>query len=283
MTKGMQRIHSAVRNFACRFLAVGLTALGSVRRARKRALGGNLVTAIYFHHPNKRLFLRCIQWLAKNGYQFISADELVSILHEGKPAPKGAVWLSFDDGCRELLIDVLPAVRERKIPVTLFIPSGIVEGDGYLPWLQATRNGKRHSLTVAELQAVAESSEVTIGSHTVSHADMPLCAEETLANEVGRSKRSLESWTGSPVACFSYPYGHFSGRERQHLIRHGYKLAATTENAFVTPRTDLYLVPRFAVANDISFPEAVCNMVGVWRPVVETLQKALRKVRGPQP
>jgi peptidoglycan/xylan/chitin deacetylase (PgdA/CDA1 family) len=279
----MRRFLTVIRNAACGSAALLLAASGAVRRARKRALAGGAITAIYFHRPNRRLFRRCVEWLARHGYTFISAAEVCGILHGEMPCPKGAVWLSFDDACKELLDAVMPVVREHGIPVTLFVPSGIVAGDGLLPWMHsaasgtngASRNGARDSLTVAELKEIAARGEVTIGSHTVSHADTARCSEELLVREVGQSKRTLESWTGAAVPFFAYPYGHFSGREREHLVRHGYQLAATTENRFITPKVDPFLVPRFAVANNITFPEAVCNMVGVWRPLVDAVKRIL--------
>jgi len=47
--------------------------------------------------------------------------------------------------------NVLPVGRCYKIRVTLFIPSGIVEGDGRFPWVKETASG-RHAITVEELQ-----------------------------------------------------------------------------------------------------------------------------------
>jgi peptidoglycan/xylan/chitin deacetylase (PgdA/CDA1 family) len=285
----MRGIYSAIRNFICGFVALLLTTAGFVRRAKRRALSGSVITAIYFHEPNRRVFSRCIKWLMNHGYTFISGSDLCEILRDGKPFPKGAVWLSFDDAGRELLQDVLPLIHEHRIPITLFIPTGIVEGDGRFPWLHAgnsparrrngasippsARNGSRDSMTVAEVKQVAAYREVTVGSHTISHPMMARCTEEDLRREISESKGTLESWTNVAVDCFSYPYGNFDGRERQHLIHFGYLLAATTENAFITPQVDRYRVPRFSVANNISFPEAVCNMVGIWRPFADALKK----------
>ena len=48
------------------------------------------------------------------------------------------MWLSFDDGWKELA-EVLPLVRRLHLPVTLFIPSGVVGGDGRFPWLSQCR------------------------------------------------------------------------------------------------------------------------------------------------
>ena len=282
------RATTVLRNCFCGFLALGLIASGQVRRARKLALSGDVVTAIYFHKPNRTLFFRCIRWLMKYGYTFVSAQDVMEILNRAKAPPRGAVWLSFDDGCKELLANVLPLVRREKIPITLFIPTGIVGGTGLFPWLHSERSvrphsasepahGVRDSLTVAELQYVAGYPEATIGSHTVTHSLTTSLAEEQVRVELLECKRSLESWIRSDVKYFSYPEGVLDGRERQFLVEFDYRLAATTENAFVTQETDPYQVPRFSVADEILFPEAICNMVGVWRPAINPLINVLQR------
>ena len=284
------RRSSRVRNYFCGLLALSLIACGRVRRARRRAFEGGAVTAIYFHNPNKDLFIRCIRWLVKRGYTFISVNELLQTLHHGKVLPRGAVWLSFDDGCKELLDDVLPLIRNHHIPVTLFIPTGIIAGDGLFPWLHqksfsepqgengSVHGGVRNALTVAELKQVTAFPEVTIGSHTVSHAITTHLTEDKIGFELGESKRVLESWLQKDIKCFAYPVGRFDGREKRFLVEFGYTLAATTENAFITPKTDPYLVPRFSIGDEISFPEAVCNMVGVWRPAIDPIINFLRRL-----
>jgi peptidoglycan/xylan/chitin deacetylase (PgdA/CDA1 family) len=92
-----------------------------------------------------------------------------------------------------------------------------------------------------------------------------------LCYELAESKRVLESWTGKSVVSFAYPEGRFDGRESSLLLKCGYELAATTEAAFVTQESDPYLVPRFHVGDNISFPEAICNMVGVWHPTIDPI------------
>jgi peptidoglycan/xylan/chitin deacetylase (PgdA/CDA1 family) len=279
----MRDVLSIIRNSFCGALALGVIASGRARRAREKALSGEVITSIYFHNPNKRLFTRCIRWLSKHGYTFISAADLIDILYGAKPIPKGAVWLSFDDGYKEWLADVLPVVHERRVPVTLFIPSGIVEGSGQLPWLHRRKSGTapaRDSVTVSELKAIAGYPEVTIGGHTVNHAVTVNLTEEKTRLELGESRRALESWAGASVQCFAYPEGLFDGRERRFLTEFGYRLAAATTNDFITRKTDPFLVPRFCVSDNIPFPEAICNMVGVWRPALDPIVHFLRRCRG---
>ena len=270
---------SFIRNIFCECLALGILASGKVRRAKAIALRPGVVTPIYFHNPNRRLFARCIQWLLDHGYTFISTADLVGFLHHGKPLPAGAVWISFDDGYREWLDTVVPLVRQRRVPVTMFIPSGIVENNGLLPWVRnensGTHNG-RDTVTVSELKTIATYPEVTIGGHTVNHAVTENLPEPQKRFELGDSKRALETWTGSTVSSFAYPVGLYDGDEKPLLRELGYQLAATTDRAFITSQTDPYFVPRFCVSDNISFPEAICNMVGAWRPALDPLKRCFQ-------
>lgn len=273
----MRRVTSAVRNVMCGMLAMALIGCGRVRRAKKKALSQPVLTALYFHKPKAKLFLRCIRWLMKQGYGFVSLAEVRDFLNQERSIPQKAVWLSFDDGCTELLENVLPLVRRYNIPVTLFIPSGIVEGDGRFPWLRQPPSG-RHAMTVEQLQMIAGYPEVTIGSHTVSHADLRCCPEKELDRELRESRRMLEAWTGRTVDCLAYPYGFFDERTMQAARAAGYTLAVTTENASITPNSNPYLVPRFSVANAITFPEMVCNAVGVWGPTINPLKELVQMI-----
>ena len=161
----------ASRNCFCGLLALGVIASGRVRRAKKRALSGEVVTAIYFHKPNKQLFGQCVRWLTRNGYRFISASDLLDILYRDTTPPKGAVWLSFDDGCKEILEDVIPPTFSQQIPLMLFIPTGIVQGDGRFPWLHkrapvTLSSGSRDSMTADEVIRVASYPHVAVGPYS---------------------------------------------------------------------------------------------------------------------
>ncbi|HTM50343.1 MAG TPA: polysaccharide deacetylase family protein [Bryobacteraceae bacterium] len=274
-------LRSIIRNSVCRVLAWGVIAAGHTRRGKRRAFAGNVVTPIYFHNPNPRLFARCIRWLRENGYVFISTRELMGILYEGKNPPRGAAWLSFDDGYKEWLQNVMPVIRDQNIPVTFFIPTGIVANEGLFPWkhpVQPPTPGVRDAMTLPELRVVARCPAVTIGGHTVNHSVTVSLDEERTRFEFGASKKAIEDWTGKEVTVFAYPEGRFDGRERVYLKTFGYKLAATTASDLITPQTDPYLLPRFCVSDNISFPEAVCNMTGAWRPALDRLKKLVPRL-----
>ncbi len=275
------RLIMLLRNLFCRSLALITIASGRVRWAQRRMLKSKNVTAIYFHNPNKQLFTKCIRWLKTQGYAFISVEDLIEIVHGRRTAPERAVWLSFDDGARDLLTSVVPAVRRYSVPVTMFIPSGIIAGNGLFPWLhdnhsEQSRSDIRDAFTLLELQQISQYPEITVGSHTVNHSPTPNLTDEQLLFELEESKRSLESWTGRVVRSFAYPVGQVDGRERNLLAKLGYSLGATTEARLIGEGSDPYLLPRFCVGDNIPFPEAICCMTGVWRPVIDPLIRLLR-------
>ena len=287
-----------LRKFDCRIIGLLLIATGPVRMASRRAFSGEVVSAIYFHEPNRKLFTQCIQWLVEMGYTFISADELVELLRKGPPFPRGRVWISLDDGYRNWLTDVLPVVRKYSVPVTLFVPSGIVAGSGLFPWLHDTnypfktkeflhkvpaKSVVRESLTVDELKRIAADPEVTLGSHTVSHAITACSTADELQVEIGSDKLTLEKWTGRVVDSFAYPSGVLNGQEKQLLKDLHFTIAATTEPKFIDAETDPLLLPRFCVPDQASVQEAICAMVGVWRPLMDGIKRMVWTVVGVAP
>jgi peptidoglycan/xylan/chitin deacetylase (PgdA/CDA1 family) len=283
----------------------GLMASGAVGRAKARVLSEEIVTPLLFHNPTKKNFRTCVRWLMRNGYVFISSDDVIGLLKGELAVPKGAVWLSCDDGWRGLLENVIPAIEEYDIPLTLFVSTDPVERTGvfwtslaerhaaYLPWpyrgrplmLRAVpeeeraeiigrlerkflQGWTREALTIEETAQLSRLPQITIGSHGVHHAVLPNCTESELDDEIGRSQAALQDWTGKPVRIFSYPFGSFDGRVNAVLRKYGYALASTTEKRFMIPGDDPYAVPRLSVPDNAAPSEAFSRMTGVFNPFI---------------
>ncbi len=275
----MWSLYPLVRNCTCSLFSIAILAARG-NSARTRAQADGVITGLYFHNPNGRLFAKCVDWLVRHNYAFISVHDVIRHLEQGEGVPRGAVWLSFDDGWRGILTNVIPLAVSRHVPITLFIPSGIIEGDGLFPWLDHQRHAPtRDSITAGEMEELATLPEVTLGSHTVSHRVLPGCSETDAYTELARSRRALESRTGRRVAAFAYPEGKYDGTEDHLLKASGYRLAATVDNAFITRTSNPCFVPRLAVADDIWLPEAICCMLGIWRPAIDPIKKLLSAVR----
>jgi peptidoglycan/xylan/chitin deacetylase (PgdA/CDA1 family) len=68
---------------------------------------------------------------------------------------------------------------------------------------------------------------VTIGSHTRSHVSLPQESAETVAEELGGSRRELESRLGAPIVHFAYPSGGFTTSVVDAVAQAGYRFAYT--------------------------------------------------------
>ncbi len=62
-----------------------------------------------------------------NHFTFISADDLLMILEQKMQMPKGAVWISFDDGWHRNMDNVVPIIVEYNVPATFFISTSEVD------------------------------------------------------------------------------------------------------------------------------------------------------------
>ena len=289
-------------------LAEILILLGYLRRARKNSLEQGVITPIAFHNPPERLFRKMAVWFWKKGFTFISTAQLIDILSGKAECPRGAVWLSLDDGWRGNLTSVLPVAVKYQIPITIFvctgtieegsfwwrkimqfpdlIPSGFRDADTLKKQTEEVRRQiiqhideagvslPREAMTVEEVKKISEIEQIELGAHTDTHPVLPNCSEKQIEDEIAESKRKLEEWTGKNITAFAYPNGSFNGRERVILEAKGYKLAATTEDIPGGINSDPYLFPRHIVMDDGSFAENICHALGIWAPVIKKFKRA---------
>src|SRR5690606_30176460 len=99
---------------------------------------------------------------------------------------------------------------------------------------------------------------------------LPNCEEETVYEELVKSKKKLELWTEKEVNLFAYPNGDFGIREKEILKKLNYKYAFTNQPNYLTKDNlkDPYNIPRFGFLEGASFAENICRMVGLWQPIM---------------
>lgn len=103
-----------------------------------------------------------------------------------------------------------------------------------------------------EVIALANSSQITIGSHTHSHPSLAGLPPIEQRREVAHARQQLESLIGRPVTAFAYPFGGAAAvsAETVSLVKQaGLTLACSTDAGTVRHRCDRYRVPRLVVRN----------------------------------
>lgn len=76
-------------------------------------------------------------------------------------------------------------------------------------------------LAVEELRKLAESG-LEIGNHTLGHALLDRCDDQTVETEITGAHRMLERWLATPPRAFAYPNGNHDPRAERLLGQLGY-------------------------------------------------------------
>jgi peptidoglycan/xylan/chitin deacetylase (PgdA/CDA1 family) len=71
-------------------------------------------------------------------YTPVSLDQLFEAIKEGRPFPRGAVVITFDDGYRDNYSQALPILQAYGLPATFYITAGCVEARDVL-WTSKLR------------------------------------------------------------------------------------------------------------------------------------------------
>lgn len=77
-------------------------------------------------------FSHFIETSLRQGYTFISMDEIVEILQKKKRLKK-VLCITFDDGYRDNLTTALPILESWNVPAVIYCTTGFLTGD-FIPW-----------------------------------------------------------------------------------------------------------------------------------------------------
>jgi peptidoglycan/xylan/chitin deacetylase (PgdA/CDA1 family) len=291
-------IYAHIRTAIGYIISLFLISSGKVSKILNSTLNGEIILSIYFHNPNKKMFTDIISYLEKNGLHFITAEELIEILENKKAFPKGAVFVSIDDGWQSNIENIFETERGKNIPITLFVSmEPIINKTGFW-WsyidkaqsmgfrvrkkevLKKIHNVERckeiervkslvdihyEAISINDLKYLSKRN-ITIGSHTYSHPILTNCNEEEMNYEIGKSKLLIECNLNSEIKYFAYPNGIHRNREMNSVKYSGYRAAFGTDPEYIKKgdSKNLFNIPRFEISDSASFLENICRLTGVW-------------------
>jgi peptidoglycan/xylan/chitin deacetylase (PgdA/CDA1 family) len=288
-----------IRNILAYGYAKLLYLNGRIDKAVKEGLMGNHILSIYFHNPDKGLFEKCIKWLKRKGYKFLSVDELIQIRDGLIQFPKGGIIITVDDGWKENIPNIVMISKKESIPVTIFITAEPLKSMNSYWWsyvkkaiqlkiqvqsieeLKKIDNSERvniinelrskiiiekQSMTITELKEINKYKTISIGSHTISHPILTKCSDLESSNEIKSSKDELEKVIEKSIKYFAYPNGNYGLREIENLKKNGYTAAFSTIPDYLTKGNldKTFQYPRFEILENVSFAENICRITGVW-------------------
>ena len=100
-----------------------------------------------------------------------------------------------------------------------------------------------------ELKAL-DPSIVSIGSHSLSHADLPHVDAERLEAELAISQAELQARLERPICDFAYPNGSYNDAVVS-IVRRFYRSAVTVNHGGIGPGNDVFTLERIGADFDL--------------------------------
>jgi peptidoglycan/xylan/chitin deacetylase (PgdA/CDA1 family) len=118
--------------------------------------------------------------------------------------------------------------------------------------IEQTARSSHRILNESQLQKLAESHFIEIGSHSVTHTRLSILSPEKQQQEIRESKQQLEAFIKKPVRLFSYPYGtnaDFNHETVSIVSQEGYEAGIANIQGNIVAPINLYAIPRRLVRN----------------------------------
>jgi peptidoglycan/xylan/chitin deacetylase (PgdA/CDA1 family) len=191
-----------------------------------------------------RRFVEQIDHLSRRGYEFIGEAEFARAVESPAPESSRKLLLTFDDGYEALYELYLRALAPRGIAPLVFLVTDYVGREN--AWdLSLGRRPFRHLAweQIGELSGRG----VAFGSHGARHLDLTRLDRHALADELARSKASIEEHIQRKVVSLSYPFGRYNDHVRQAVATAGFTLGFSLYPRHSNETVDLLALRRNGV------------------------------------
>lgn len=184
----------------------------------------------------------------KSKFHIIHLSELYDCL-KNKKLRKNTMVITFDDGYADNFYYGLPILRELNIPATIFITSGLLDGENFY-WDKNKSSKYCRPLSSFELKKLIDQKLITIGGHTLSHQHLPLLDNNQKSIEILEDRNKLATICNKEINFFAYPFGDYDKQSMKLVEDAGYNCGFILENRRVSIFCkNMYKIPRFIVRN----------------------------------
>lgn len=194
-------------------------------------------------------FEKQISYLNENGWRFFTMSELIN---SRKNLPEKSVAITFDDGYEDNLTNALPILKKYNAKATIYLVVDRHNREWSSKRKKKNNNNelmREPKLQDEQVQHLIQSGLIEIGSHTLTHDNLPTLTIDEKQKEIVVSRNQIRNQFNIGCESFCYPFGLFDEKDLQLVEKAGYTNATTvekgiTENIIETP----FLLKRITVS-----------------------------------
>jgi peptidoglycan/xylan/chitin deacetylase (PgdA/CDA1 family) len=176
------------------------------------------------------LFEGHLQALRKANYETYFVRDVPAILSDSVRYSTQSAILTFDDGYEDFYTVVFPLLKKYHMRATVYIIYDYIGRTGFL-------NEK-------QIQELAESDLVEIGSHTLDHVYLKQAPDLYAEKQIIESKKLFEDRFHIKIKTFAYPYGAFNAKNIESVKKAGYTAAVSVISGVMQDKDNLFYLSR---------------------------------------
>lgn len=139
-----------------------------------------------------KIFAQQLEIINSQGYQSVFMAEVPEII-KSRPREEKYIALTFDDAYEDFYAQAWPLLKKYNIKSTLYVIVNSLGQPGYI--------------NQGQLQELANSNLVEIGSHTFNHPNLQTLDHKKAEHEIVSSRQALGALIGKNISSFAYPFG----------------------------------------------------------------------------
>ena len=248
------------------------SAFGILMYHRVAHLPPNLARPTYNVPPGR--FEAQLRGLLQRGFEPWPLRKILEFHRGGKPIPRRAFVVTFDDGFDNVYQFAWPVLERLNVPATLFLATAYLDSPDPFPmdnWELAGSGSVPAAcwrpLTTEHCREMQASGLIELGAHTHTHRDFRE-RPEVFAEDLRRCLAELRNLFGMEDATFAFPYGEkklgFSSPSLVSIAKTvGVLCGLTTESGLVRPGDDCFDWRRL-MPEDFDTGASLAARLGGW-------------------
>jgi peptidoglycan/xylan/chitin deacetylase (PgdA/CDA1 family) len=194
-------------------------------------------------------FEKQIKYLVDNNWTFLTMSELIE---KKDNLPYKSVAITFDDGYEDNFTNAFPILKKYSLKATIYIVVDRHDREWSSKRKEKNSSGELKNepkLSDEQISKLTNSGLIEIGSHTITHDNLPTLNKQQKIDEIQNSKIEIEKRFNIKCNSFCYPFGLYDKEDIQIVKDSFYTNATiTTKGIDNLTKLDLFELKRITIS-----------------------------------